>query len=149
MLYIWMHKKACRLVFMMSVFCIVIGAALCADASRISKFESDTLSYINQYRTSHGLAPLRLDKRLQGLAREHSSYMNSTRSLGHQNFFSRYSRSRSGGCAENVGWNSGSAYEQFTGWRNSSAHRKNMLDRSMKRVGISKVGTYVTYFACM
>jgi uncharacterized protein YkwD len=144
-----MQKSVCRILMMVFVFCLGLGSAFYADASRISKFESDTLAYINKYRTSHGLAPLRLDMRLQGLAREHSNYMNSVRSLGHQNFLSRYGRSQSRGCAENVGWNSRTAFEQFTGWRDSSGHRKNMLDRTMKRIGVSKVGSYVTFFACM
>jgi len=133
---------------MFFVFCFGLGMAYSADASRITKFESDTLSYINQYRAKYGLAPLRLDMRLQALAREHSSHMFSTGALGHHNFGSRYNRSNSRGCAENVGWNAGSPSGLFTGWRDSSGHRQNMLDRTMKRAGVSRVGAYVTFFTC-
>jgi uncharacterized protein YkwD len=68
--------------------------------------------------------------------------------LGHQNFGSRFNRAHSSGCAENVGWNARTPHEQFAGWRDSAGHRRNMLDRTMRRVGVSKVGAFVTFFAC-
>ena len=136
-------------VILLPVFFIVCALSLSADAAGPTSFEAETLAYINQYRARHHLAPLVFDGRLQGLAREHSSYMYSTRSLGHQNFMSRYSRAKSRGCTENVGWNARTSYELFTGWRDSAGHRQNMLDGTMRRAGVSRVGAYVTYFACM
>jgi uncharacterized protein YkwD len=143
-----MKGRTCHRVILLSIFCIILASSFYADAAGPTSFEAETLAYINQYRAKYRLAPLVFDGRLQGLAREHSGQMYSTRSLGHQNFGSRFNRSRSGGCAENVGWNARTPHEQFTGWRDSEGHRRNMLDRTMRRAGVSKVGAFVTFFAC-
>jgi uncharacterized protein YkwD len=144
-----MIRRTLKGVIPFSIFCIICALSLSADAAGPTSFEAQTLAHINQYRAQHGLTALHFDMRLQNLAREHSSYMYSARSLGHQNFMSRYGRSGSRGCTENVGWNSRSAYEQFSGWRDSSGHRQNMLDGTMRRAGVSRVGAFVTFFACI
>jgi uncharacterized protein YkwD len=47
-----------------------------------------------------------------------------------------------------VGWNHETPQSLFDGWRKSPGHNRNMLERRVSRVGISKAGPYVTFFAC-
>jgi uncharacterized protein YkwD len=143
-----MKRHIHKIVITFFAFCVICAIPFSVHASGMTQFESETLSRVNQYRSKHRLSPLIFDERLQALAREHSAYMLRNRSLGHQNFMSRYSRSGSHGCAENAGWNARTPYEQFTGWRDSAGHKRNMLDRTMRRAGVSKVGSFVTFFVC-
>jgi uncharacterized protein YkwD len=130
---------------------ILLAVLICpclTFAAGLTQFEKETLSYINRYRAEHGLAPLIYDEQLQALAKEHSEYMHKTRTLGHQNFKSRYNKSGRQACAENAGVYSPTPYNQFKGWRDSPGHRRNLLDRVVRYAGVSKVGAYVTFFAC-
>jgi uncharacterized protein YkwD len=51
-------------------------------------------------------------------------------------------------CVENVGWNYASPEDEFIAWKRSDEHNSNMLVPDIRRAGISKVGVYVTFFAC-
>jgi uncharacterized protein YkwD len=128
--------------------CIIIITACPAFAAGLTPFEKETLTYINKFRSEYGLAPLVFNTRLQALAREHSEWMCRNRLMGHQNADERYQKSGRRTCGENAGWNSRTPYEQFAGWRDSEGHRENMLDRNFRYAGVSKVGAYVTFFAC-
>lgn len=103
---------------------------------------------VNQYRASHGLAPLTVDATIAGLAREHSAAMAKAGKLNHDDFPARARRSGRPMCVENVGWNYGSPKGQFEGWRGSPGHDRNMLNRQVTRVGIAVVADYVTLIAC-
>ncbi len=119
-----------------------------ACAAGMTPFEKETMAHINKFRSENGLGPLAFDGRLQSLAHGHSEWMYLNRSFGHQDFMSRHKKSGRRGCGENVGLNSRTPYEQFVGWRDSSGHRKIMLDNKFRYAGVSKVGAYVTFFAC-
>jgi uncharacterized protein YkwD len=110
--------------------------------------EDDLLAHINAYRRSQGLAALRVDAALTLLAKEHSQDMRTARRLSHQGFESRFRRSASSSCVENVGWNHPNAQAQFQAWVASSGHNQNLLATRTERAGIGVAGGYVTFFAC-
>jgi uncharacterized protein YkwD len=130
------------------IFCAILIIACSAFAAALSRFEVETLEYINQYRAEHGLAALMFNEKLQALAREHSHEMYQSHTLGHQNFMQRYRKSGRRACVENAGVNSPTSLNQFVGWRNSPGHQRNLVDRKVKYAGIAQVGPYVTFFAC-
>ena len=68
--------------------------------------------------------------------------------MNHDGFYDRAARSGYNYCVENVGWNYPTPEAQFEGWRNSSGHNQNMLNTHIGYIGISKVGSYVTFLAC-
>jgi len=111
-------------------------------------YEEKLLHSINQYRGQHNAPPLSLDKTLHILAKAHSQYMRSSDKLGHTNFEDRYRQCKRKICVENVGWNFMTPEAQFEAWRVSEGHNINMLNKEIRRAGISKVGSYVTFFAC-
>jgi uncharacterized protein YkwD len=113
-----------------------------------SPFEESLLSDINRYRANHGLQPLLFDPGLYELAQEHSSYMHEREKLSHDHFDTRFRRSGSQFCLENVGWNAPTPKAQLDAWKSSSQHNLNMLHKRTRRAGISKVGDTVTFFAC-
>jgi len=111
-------------------------------------YETQLLELISAYRTSNALSPLSFDALLNSLAAEHSEYMHTNNSMNHDGFYDRAARSGYNYCVENVGWNYPTSEAQFEGWRNSSGHNQNMLNTHIGYVGISKVGSFVTFLAC-
>ena len=111
-------------------------------------YEIQLLELISAYRTLNALSPLSFDALLNSLAAEHSEYMHTNNNMNHDGFYDRAARSGYSYCVENVGWNYPTPESQFEGWRNSSGHNQNMLNTHIGYVGISKVGSFVTFFAC-
>jgi uncharacterized protein YkwD len=105
---------------------------------------------LNAQRKRHGLAPLRLNRRLSAAARRHAEDMDrrnyfSHDSLGGGSFVDRIRRSgylrgaRRWSVGENLAWGSHwrSTPRTITQmWMNSPGHRANMLSRSFREVGI-------------
>jgi uncharacterized protein YkwD len=122
--------------------------AYARDEKASDTYEEKLLHSINQYRGRHNAPPLLLDKTLHILAEAHSHYMRGSNKLGHTNFEDRYRQCKRNICVENVGWNYMTPEAQFEAWRVSKGHNLNMLNKEIRRAGISKVGPYVTFFAC-
>ena len=122
--------------------------AYATDEKASDTYEEKLLHSINQYRGQHNAPPLFFDKTLHILAKAHSHYMRGTNKLGHTNFEDRYRQCKRKICVENVGWNFMTPEAQFEAWRVSKGHNINMLNKQIRRAGISKVGSYVTFFAC-
>ncbi len=111
-------------------------------------YEERLLHIINDYRKQNGLEPLIFDRKLTEIAEGHSDYMNKRNTLSHDFFIERFNRSESGLCVENVGWNAETPEVQFRLWRESGSHNANILNNKIKRAGISRKGSYVTFFGC-
>ncbi|MBT1073260.1 CAP domain-containing protein [Pelotalea chapellei] len=123
------------------------GVTFTSPASA-GQFEQDLLVRINSYRAAHKLQPLAASDVLEDLARKHSREMEKSGNLSHDGFKERFERSGSHACVENVGWNHETSLSQFTGWKSSPGHDKNMLSKQITKAGIDKTGPYVTFFAC-
>jgi uncharacterized protein YkwD len=111
-------------------------------------YSEDLLGLINQYRISRGLHPLSSDNKLTALAESHSHEMYQQGSLNHDRFDERFSKSGCNTCVENVGWNYSAPKDQFNAWKDSREHNRNMLNPVVSGAGISRIGPYVTFFAC-
>jgi uncharacterized protein YkwD len=109
--------------------------------------EAATLCLLNQERREQGLQPLGRDSRLDAAARAHSRAMAERDFLEHRDPAGRnpldrmraagWPRSRGG--AENIAWGAGSAgtpAELVAGWMDSPGHRRNILDRRRRPVGV-------------
>jgi uncharacterized protein YkwD len=113
-----------------------------------SQYIHQLITLINHYRESNHLKPLSLDGKLTILAQNHSADMQRRGALSHDRCEARFKHSGHNSCVENVAWNYRSPRELFAAWQNSRGQDKNMLASDIKRAGISRVGTYVTFFAC-
>jgi uncharacterized protein YkwD len=118
----------------------------------VGELEQDVISLINRQRSSHGLAPLRVNPQLAAAARIHSMSMARRGFFSHQSpggaAFGRRMRTyypalggRSWAVGENLMWASPdiSARETVTMWLKSPGHRRNLLGPRWRDVGISAV----------
>jgi len=102
----------------------------------------DVLKYTNELRKSKGLKALEMRSDLNAIARSHSEDMASGRcGFGHEGYNLRVSKVKKvikpcdGYVGENVAYGARTGKEAFDIWKNSSGHRKNMLD-DYKYIGI-------------
>jgi uncharacterized protein YkwD len=136
--------KKILVVFLAGLF--LFGVAGTAGASRLSASETSLLSTINATRASHGLAPLRLDRRLLRTARAHSADMLRHQYFAHGAFTSRVRASGAAGpvFGEDLAWGPMSATWVVTRWLASREHRAILLRPGFRRIG---VGAYEGTFA--
>lgn len=134
------------------------AAAPCANAdimpgaANIASVKNATLCLLNTQRTSRGLSRLSPDRQLAKAAGRHSATMVSQRFFGHvspagSTLSSRvrggtsYLRGsiRSWSLGENLAWGSGTRATPrkiVRSWMNSPGHRRNILDRRFRHIGI-------------
>jgi uncharacterized protein YkwD len=106
------------------------------------------LQAMNTARHAHGLAPLRIDRRLQRTACGHSRAMLRTDSFSHGAFAARIRRAgvRARRVGENLAWGVGpvaQAQSIVSVWLASPEHRANLLRPGYRTVGVGiRVGTF-------
>jgi uncharacterized protein YkwD len=113
-------------------------------------------SMISGYRTNNGLGPVTIDPELMRLAREQARAMAARDKLDHavaRPFEERIKNSSfdASVAVENISAGYDTLAEAFGGWRDSPAHRANMLNGHVTRMGIAAVYTpqskYKIYWA--
>lgn len=136
---------------------IVFSMLLCVSAltapaqARPTPAEDSLLGAMNQARAQHGVAPLRIDLRLEAGARAKSRSMLRTGTFAHGDFQRRLTSFRARGpyFGENLAWGVGgraTAAGVVQMWLASPSHRANLLRRSFQRVGLGRVvGTFGGY----
>jgi uncharacterized protein YkwD len=114
------------------------------DAEGIESLENEVVALTNTERTKKGCAPLTLDVKLRTAARNHSAEMASARNLTHTGANGSDPGERmklagynpSGGWAENVAAGYPTPDAVMTGWMDSEGHRANILNCSLKSIGV-------------
>jgi len=99
-------------------------------------------SMISGYRKNNGLGPVAIDPVLSRLAAEHSRAMARADRMEHTLTQPFTARLKAGGydavvAAENIGAGYHTLAEAFSGWRDSSGHRQNMLLKGATHMGIA------------
>ena len=106
------------------------------------------LKAMNEARQGHGLAPLRIDSRLERAARTHSRAMLRTGTFAHGAFAARIRRVgvRARRVGENLAWAVGplsEAHAIVNLWLASPEHRANLLRAGYRTVGVgAQKGTF-------
>jgi uncharacterized protein YkwD len=107
----------------------------------ITSRDASLIVAINAVRNLHALPKLRLDRRLARAARSHSRDMLRNHYFDHGNFGGRMAAFHVRGhyFAENLVWSSGvmSANAAVAEWLASPPHRANLLNPSLRRVGVA------------
>jgi uncharacterized protein YkwD len=137
------RMKQFLVAFVTAVF--VLGAAATASARGLTSSETSVLRAMNVARTTHGLAPFRVDYRLERSARSHSSDMLHRQYFAHTGFAARMHGSGASGpvFGENLAWGPVSAQWVVSQWLASPEHRANLLRPGFHRVGIGALtGTF-------
>jgi uncharacterized protein YkwD len=117
------------------LLCAVSPGVAAADST-----ESGIVHAMNRYRAQYGLPALHTSGRLHRAADAHSASMLRRNSLSHGAFAARVSHyvhvQRIG---ENLAWMDRCDAEAIVSmWMNSPEHRKNMLTRGFRRVGVGR-----------
>lgn len=130
------------------------GPVVRSAAVQLNDAEQMALRLINRQRTKHGLHALRLNALLTAAARAHSSEMGDRQYFSHsssdgQSFASRiasfgYSRKgyRAWRVGENIYWGAGlfgTAVAAVDDWMHSAAHRRVILTRGLRDIGLGAV----------
>lgn len=148
------EKPIMKILQAIAIAVLISGCAGAAQPPQVTTgdFGPQTLALINSYRTSRGLSPLAENATLKALARQHSRYQATRRTISHDGFRQRSAQAKAAGlsvvCTENVGIGYRNAQHLFSGWRNSGAHNKNLLRPDMRYAGVAVVGNFATFFAC-
>jgi uncharacterized protein YkwD len=112
-----------------------------ASRGALSSRETALVVAINAVRTLHLLPALRIDRHLLRAARAHSRDMLRKQYFAHGDFGERMSAFHVSGTlfAENLVWGSGvmSAAAAVAAWLASPPHRANLLDPSLRRIGVA------------
>lgn len=147
-------SKMRRLVVLTSLAFLALAAfetaaqSVSSHSEKESVFEFRLRNLINDYRKDEGLGVLAFDPRLHDLAREHSRNMDRRQVLSHDGFDSRGTRADYRLCVENVAYNYQTPEALLKGWQESPGHNGNMLQPEIHQAAVSKVGDYMTFFAC-
>jgi uncharacterized protein YkwD len=124
----------------------VLGTAAAAQARSLSGSELSLLKTMNGARQGHGLAPLRVDFRLERAARGHSADMLRRQDFAHGSLAGRALASGARGplFGEDLAWATGlTAQWVVDQWLGSPAHRAVLLRPGFHRVGVAIVfGTF-------
>jgi uncharacterized protein YkwD len=126
-------------------FLLFVGVVGSAAARGLSGSEASLLHAMNAVRASHGLPRLRMDYRLESVARAHSVDMLRHNYFAHGAFSARLNASGAAGpiFGENLAFGPVSSSWVVNAWLASPEHRANLLRRGFRRVGIGAViGTF-------
>jgi uncharacterized protein YkwD len=139
-------RNAVASVCVVALIAVASGTGTARPASQrslgsVTPREYQLIVAINAVRTIHLLPKLTIDRRLVRAARAHSRDMLRRHYFAHGNFGTRMSRFHVRGTlfAENLVWSSGvmSPTAAVTEWLESPPHRQNLLDPSLRRVGVA------------
>jgi uncharacterized protein YkwD len=131
----------------------LLGLSPSASPSQLSEplllsgQEQSLLQAINRARAAHRAPPLRVGARLQRAACAHSRAMARSGSFAHGDWYRRLRRHgvRARALGETIAWGvgaNGTASAIVNMWLDSPPHRKTMLHRGFRRVGVGvAVGT--------
>ena len=117
----------------------LLGPAAGAQARTLTSSEASLLQTMNSVRTSHGLAPLRLDVRLLRAARSHSADMMRRQYFAHGSVAGRVLAHGARGpvFGEDLAWGTGvTAQWVVDQWLASPPHRAVLLRAGFRRIGV-------------
>ena len=112
------------------------------DGVVLNHQEARMVRLVNQYRASHGIAPLKVSQRLVNQSRNWSQVMANQDDMYHG----------PDNCYENVAWNNfdASADKFFNQWKASPGHNRNMLESRANYIGYGmKKNSSGNYYATM
>jgi uncharacterized protein YkwD len=126
------------------------GAHLAPSAAHAAQVRHATLCLLNRQRTRHGLPRLRQQRSLSNAARRYARLMVAKHFFAHvspggSTMAQRIKRTnylrhtRGWALGENLAWGSGAAATPariVNAWMHSAGHRRNILDRSYREIGI-------------
>lgn len=122
--------------------CLVALCPVSAGAETNKQEVLQAVRLLSAHRASHGLPPVSMDANLVRAAAVQSRAMAAQGMMSHDAAGTFQDRMRSTGirspAAENIGVGYNSLEHAFSGWQASHGHNINMLNPSMRRVGVAR-----------
>jgi uncharacterized protein YkwD len=131
------------------IFAGVLTLALLTAFPVSANYSADVVDSINQVRKSSGRSALPVNAELSKAAQKHAEelvqrgYGTQLKSGGHKGKNGSGVRQRAGRAGfkacyivENIAWGQKTPSALVTQWLNSSGHKKNLLDRKIKAIGV-------------
>ncbi|MEK9660423.1 MAG: CAP domain-containing protein [Alphaproteobacteria bacterium] len=128
------------------IFAFLLLTAAPGAAAALDNAAGRLLSLINEYRSTHGLAPLAADTVLSGVARDHGEDMTARAyfahvtpeggDLGHRLWNAGY---RFFVAAENLARGYRDAAAVLDGWHGSTGHQANLLRDDVSHAGVAVI----------
>ncbi len=119
----------------------IVALAGCLSYAAIA-VAADYAGAISAYRRAHGLPAVRLDSRLDAVARRQARAMAASGTVSHSvggEFPLRVARLRKAIAAENIGAGFPTFSDMLKQWEASTGHRENLLIPGARRVGVAFV----------
>jgi uncharacterized protein YkwD len=114
-----------------------------ATPAGASPHANEVVRLVNEARAVKGLTPLTLDAKLVQVAAAHSQHMASQQKMAHEGIGDGTPRDRiiaaapkAQKTAENVAMGQQTPAEVVTGWMESPAHRRNIMDPKLRHIGV-------------
>ena len=123
------------------IVCVLSPGAVARASARTDRLEAGIVRAMNDYRAQHGRPKLRQQRGFARAADAHSAAMLRQNTLKHGNFSQRVRRyvRRVARVGENLAWMRGCNPSDIVAmWARSSGHRRVMLSRSFRRVGVAQ-----------
>ena len=122
---------------------------LCCVPSAAEKAQiTANFNLVNQHRIANGKSALAYDTKLESAIEGHCHHMATHTFFAHdapeasiKTPWTRATKCGTSANAENIYSGSSNATNAFNAWKNSSGHNANMLNGSLKRIGIGLYGT--------
>ncbi|RKQ92237.1 uncharacterized protein YkwD [Solirubrobacter pauli] len=137
-------KTLRRALLAVLMICVLSPSAVAHASARTDRLEAGILRAMNDYRAQHGLPKLRTQSGFARAADVHSAKMLRENRLAHDQYGKRVRRyvRRVARVGENLAWMSRCKPQAIVQmWAQSATHRKVMLSRSFRRVGVAKRAT--------
>ncbi len=121
-------------------FMLILGGLM--SFSKPSGLPEEVVAKTNEFRKANGLPALQVNDQLNELAQKHSEAMAKGRtSFGHDGFDKRNAVATASiktlsSFAENVAYGPETATQVVDNWKNSAGHRRNMLGKGYKLIGV-------------
>ena len=138
-----MSVTSVRRMLLAALLVVSIAAPSSASASsRHDRTEAKIIRAMNKVRAAHGLPRLRTNPGLARAADAHSEAMRQTNRMGHGDFSRRVRRYvRVKRVGENLAWMASCDAQGIVNmWMNSAPHRRVMLSRTFRRIGVGRRG---------
>ena len=123
------------------IVCVLSPGAVAEASARTDRLEAGIVRAMNDYRAQHGRPKLRQQRGFARAADAHSAAMLRENTLKHGNYSQRVRRyvRRVSRVGENLAWMQGCNPSDIVAmWARSSGHRRVMLSRSFRRVGVAQ-----------
>jgi uncharacterized protein YkwD len=124
---------ALRVLALAALFCF---ASLAPASASAASYEHDVVVKTNAYRHNKGLVDVHTKSCVDGYAERWGEHLAKTQELVHQDLKPILKKCHLSSVSENIAYGYSSGKSVVRAWMNSDGHRKNILTKGMRQIGV-------------